>query len=152
MQKYVDYLIIDLQNAKKNVPAGTKPGDGYETFEDHMMALEESPDIRLSDLFGISEEVFPPTENLSEIQLEQLNEAILDMWRAFNIETDYPEDVPATLLYPALVAQFSKETHYWPGWQMGIELCNFEPDKCPFGNELCTCKEYFQDDSNNPKS
>ena len=152
IQQYVDYLIIDLQNAKKNVPEETKPGEGYEAFEEHMMALEESPDMRLSDIFGISEEVFPPSEKLTDSQLEQLNAAILDMWDAFNIEASCPENVPAKLLYPALVEQFKIETQYWPGWTKGLELCNFEPDKCPFGKEYCTCKEYFPDESDNSNS
>ncbi len=152
MQHYIDYLICDLQNAKKNVPQEKQPGEGYEAFENHMMELEESPDVLLSDLFGIKSDVFPPLEKLTDEQVEQLNTAIIEMWAAFNIKAVFPENLPARLLYPALLTLFSKSMHYWPGWHMGLELCNFDPDKCPFGTEYCTCKEYFQDETTNEDS
>jgi hypothetical protein len=145
MQKYIEHLIEDIRAGKKYVPEVKPETDDYDEFEKNMMDLENSPDITPGTLFHLNKEMFPPVEKLTDSQLETLTEEILSLWAEYTMDAVYPENLPARILYPMLVAKLEEPVQYWPGWTMGVEFCSYEPENCPFGHEYCTCKD-FQDE------
>ncbi|MBI4645184.1 MAG: hypothetical protein HY738_00985 [Bacteroidia bacterium] len=145
MQRYIEQLVEDIRARKNYVPKEEPFSEVYEEFEVQMMTLEDGPDTQLSKVFKLDKEAFPPADKLTNEQIETLVNEILSLWAAYNIEAMYPENVPPRILYPLLVEQLDKPFQYWTGWQMTMELCDYEPDRCPFGTEYCTCKDLIDE-------
>jgi hypothetical protein len=104
--------------------------------------IDEEPDKTMHNIFGIDPIIFPPVEKLSNGQAELLADEILELWQHFNIEASYPDNFPKHRLYPLLVNKFREPFLYFPMGITGIEFCDYDPSKCPFGNEYCMCKDY----------
>jgi len=152
MQNYLTQFLHDLKGAQNNKPV--KPNykvlypdhpandPEYEGHLDYIMEWEMGPQYDADDLFGISVDAFPPAERLTESQQQSLVEAILELWQAFNIVADYPDEVPVTALYNALVNRWKGEPfQYISEGTLHLEFCHYEPEECPWGLEYCTCKE-----------
>lgn len=109
----------------------------------HIVEYEMSPRYSMDDLFGIKAEQLPPDDTLSQEQMTQLNDAILDLWAAFNIAADVPDDVPTHLIYKALKNYWTMETvQYVSEGIIHIEFCGYIPEECPWGSDYCSCKEF----------
>lgn len=161
MQSYLNQLLEDLANAKSKVPP---PKDyallypehpaadpQYDGELDYIIAWEMGEEYQMSELFEIESSAFPPAEQLTAEQAEALCEAILDLWAAFNIHADFPENIPPKLLYKALRNKWEGEPiGYVPEGTMHLEFCHYEPEECPWGMELCACKDLVEEWKNNP--
>lgn len=150
MQNYISQLLSDLDAAKKNVPA---PIDYALLYPDHpafsygldyIVEWEMAPDYPMDDLFGIKAEQLPVDDKLSDKQVEDLVEGILDLWATFNIVADIPDDaIPPRLVYKALKNRWEKgTTRYMSEGTTHVEFCHYEPEECPWGMEFCSCKEF----------
>ncbi len=95
MQRYIEQLIGDLRNAKKFVPKETPLSENYEEFEQQMLAIENAPDMPVKKLYGVSYEEFPPSEKLTAVQMQQIIDAVFDMWEAFNCSAELPDGLPS---------------------------------------------------------
>lgn len=152
MQAYLNHLLEDLANAKSKVPP---PKDysllypehpaadpQYDGDLDYIIALEMGEEYPMSELFEIERSALPPAEQLTDDQAETLCEAILDLWAAFNICADFPENIPPKLLYKVLRNRWhGQPVSYIPEGTLHLEFCHYEPTECPWGMELCTCKD-----------
>lgn len=158
MQKYINQLLEDLKAAHNNQPSQVDykllypdhpaADPQYEGTLDYIIEWENAPRWKMDDLFGISVEVFPPTEKLNETQLVQ---GIRQLWQAFNIYAEVPETkppIPISKMYKNLI-------NYWKNEEIGyvsegmthIEFCSYEVSSCPWGEEFCQCKDYpYYDD------
>ena len=93
MQKYVDQLVETLREA-----CGNHPGPRYIEMEgqdeclrdiiDMEMSMEEE-EKTLEHIFGVPKASFPPEDRLSDEQIRQLIQGILELWRAFHYEADF---------------------------------------------------------------
>lgn len=147
MQQYVDYLLEDLATIAKNPPAPPHY-DVPEELEgiEYVLEWENNPYQTMLSLFNLEPEVFPPADRLSVQQLEQLNVGILELWAAHNFYADFPEDVPSKRLYEVLVDYMQNaECQYISEGSSHVEFCQYEPDNCPWGNELCSCKDWVNE-------
>ncbi len=124
MQRYVEQLIEDLQEAKKHVPPEPVFSEEYDEFEEQMLAIETAPDVPVKKLFGISYEELPPADKHTEAQMQQLIDAILETWSEFNISADFPADVPLQLRYELVRETFENDMNYMPGWSMHQDFCS----------------------------
>lgn len=104
--------------------------------------VETRPRINMYDHFGFTPEQFPPAERLSDAELDALTEQILRLWAAFNLIPSLPEEAPARVVYPLLIARMAKPTMIAKHGIVGIEFCHYEPAGCPFGSEWCDCKDF----------
>jgi len=124
MQRYIEQIIEDLQNAKKNVkvePDFAKMD--YPEFEEKMLEIEESPNIPCKKIFGVSYEELPPPDKLTDNQMNQLIDAIADMWAEFGIDAIYPKGISLKLKYDLVKDTFVDDFHYMPGWQLTHDFC-----------------------------
>ncbi len=91
--------------------------------------------------FGLEPVQFPPENRLTDHHLEALNNAILRLWASFNFGTSFPDNIPPRTLYPLLLRQMQKDCVVVDYGHLGIELCDLNPENCPFGSAYCTCKD-----------
>ena len=149
MQQYIEQIIGDLQKAKRNLPPDPKLGTEktYKEFEEKMFALETAPDIPAKQLYGVSYEELPPAEKLTNEQMQQLIDAIAELFEARNYGVDTPENVPINLLYEVMRDEFKGDIHYMPGFSSDFDFCiNWCPDckildYCEYREEFWTDKE-----------
>lgn len=140
MQRYIEQIIQDLQNAKKNaVPEPDFSNMEYPEFEEKMLEIEESPNIPCKKIFGVSYEELPPPEKLTDAQMIQLIEAIEDMWEVFGVGSTMPENVPLKLQYELIKDTFLDDFHYMPGWHMTHDYCSGWCPDCKIA-DYCTSK------------
>lgn len=140
MQRYIEQLIEDLREAKKHVPPIAQFSDDYDKFEEQMLAIETAPDVSVKKLFGLSYEELPPPERISTAHIQQLIDAIIDTWTAFNITIILPEDIPLKLKYELFRDQFSDPIHYMPGWSMHFDFCDGWCPECKIA-DYCKNKD-----------
>ena len=126
MQRYINQLIQDLQAAKKNVPQDPQLGteESYEEFEAKMFAIETAPNVSSKQLYGVSFEELPPKERLTEDQMQQLYDALVDTMEAFNCSIDFPEGVPLHLRYEMLRDTFAEPVQHMPGFTHHYDFCS----------------------------
>jgi hypothetical protein len=153
MQKYVTQLLEDLAAAKGNLPPKPNVRVLYPDHPaldfglDYIAEWECAPSVRMNDLFGIDAVVFPDANKLSDEQLSQLIEAILELWATFHFEAVIPDETPLNLVYSALVKKWREDpVQYVSEGVSGLEFCHYEPTECPWGMEHCSCKDFDDDD------
>ena len=133
MEDHVERLVNDLRGARhregKSRPAAPET------------QAQGKPLPTLAELMGVNPQTFPPADKLSPEQATHLTQAILDLWKDWNVEAVYPEDFPPPLLYPHLVAKFAgfrvHANEYVSGKTIYVGFCDYDPARCPFGRKYC---------------
>jgi hypothetical protein len=146
MDRYIEQLIEDLEEAAKNPPAPFH----FET-PPHM---EERPDLAelalvpfksIEEWTGIKQEVFPEIGQLAYGQWERLNDAIVKVLDSINVQLiGAPPDLPPEILYDVLTTNWDYEVQFLPLSGMDLELCAGDPETCPFG-QFCGCNDEFDE-------
>ena len=115
MQTYVNQLLEMLQEAH-----GNRPAPRYLELPEEMECLRDVIDLEMSmeekehtmeSIFGVPQIYFPPENRLSDEQIKQLIQGILELWRVFHYEADFRKgEFTEREQYTKLVEQW-KETH-----------------------------------------
>jgi hypothetical protein len=140
MQNYVNQLIQDLAAAKDNIPPPVNYALLYPDHPaldfgmDYIVEWEMAKEQSYADLFGIKAEQLPPDDRLTDEQIEQILNAINDLFYAYNIGTNENRSAPRRLFYNEPIQ------HVTEG-MITIEFCNCDPEGCIWGEEYCTCKD-----------
>ena len=162
MQKYVNQLIEDIRNAHRAEEENpTNPGehlDGMEEDEDISEHFEEverylNSDGEMEPTFaehcGLNKVAFPPADRLSDQQKIDICAAFEKMMESYNAYPTMPDVLPTNIAYETLVGVLDVRLFLPKLGMVGIEFCDYEPEKCQFG-EYCTCKE-FEDEFELPE-
>ncbi|MFW5755590.1 MAG: hypothetical protein ACOCWK_03240 [Tangfeifania sp.] len=143
MNKYIEHLINDMQQAAKNLPA--KPfydippeAEGIE----YIIEWENAKSKPMQEWFGIAKENFPPAEKLSEEELTLMVDEILKLWEAYHFEAVLPDDLPAGVAYKVLTGYFDQPVAWVSEGTVNIEFCDYDPGNCPFPKKFCWCREF----------
>jgi hypothetical protein len=145
MQNYLTHLISDMHQAALRVPKSRIPKGEFDS--DYMMELEESAEKPMFEWFGLSKDEFPPSDKLTEEQLELMASEFEQLWAAYSFEPDFPEGLPAKRRYELMRDYLDHTCQHWPGgWVHHFEFCDYEPENCPFGAEFCRCKDFNDDE------
>ena len=122
----------------------TEP-DSVSNFEETIAEMEKwlagEEKYSMFSEFGLLPEQFPPQDRLSEQEVYGLVEVIRRLWAAFNFTAVVPNGVPARELYPILLERMLEACTVMDNGHIGIEFCDYEPERCPFGEEYCSCKQ-----------
>ncbi len=121
---------------------GLGPRDPEASLAEAERFVEHEPLITMFDHFGLRPEEFPPAEQLTDEQLDELVFAIRRLWAAFNFTAVVPSVAPARIVYPLLLQRMTRPAMVMNFGHVGIEFCQYEPAECPFGTEWCECKQY----------
>ena len=114
MEKYVKQLLEILREAHNN-----RPAPRYIELSEDMECLRDVIDMEMSmeeertmeSIFGVPQDYFPPENQLSDEQIRQLIQGIIDLWHVFQFEADFRKgEFTEREQYTKLVEQW-KETH-----------------------------------------
>lgn len=150
MNRYIHQLIEDLEEAVALAPNREIFYDNYEfesedeeeasiAFIEHYLYGEQ---IELGKIVGIEQILLPPVEKLNKKQSAKLFPHLESLLSVHGFELDFPKNVPESLKYELLRQVW---TDKFVPVKMGIqtiEFCDYDCDFCPFGSELCQCKEF----------
>lgn len=151
MNRYIHQLIEDLEEAIELAPTRETLHDNcqFESEDDEdetSLAFIEhylfGNEIELGKIVDIEQILLPPIEKLTKSQAAKLFPYLESLLSEYGFELDFPNNVPASLKYE-LVRQ--SWTDKFVPVNMGvqvIEFCDYDFDFCPFGSELCQCKEF----------
>ena len=149
MQKYVDQLILDIQNAER--PEEEKKHDTAVLTDEEAMAkhfedverwLEgEEPAHTFSYYCDLQKEIFPPADKLTLPQTEQIITAFNRLLFTWNLSAGIIEELPRDKYYTLLISVLDEKTDIVDDGFLVFEFCNYHSPTCPYG-EYCTCKEY----------
>jgi len=150
MQAYVNFLLEDIA-------AGHRPKDYYKKSrnnspsEDLEEALEESEKIVVPERMpgftgycGLKRASFPPTDQLSEGELAQVNSAFVAMMKSWNLEVEFPDDLPQARRYDLLMDILVRPVMIFKHGYFCFDFCTGKPEGCQLG-EFCSClkSEYY---------
>lgn len=148
MEKYITQLLEDILAAHKSEnEANPVRNEGIEAhFEDVERYLSGDYDQNLGKVVGLYKEQFPPIERLSPTQVQTITVAFDKMLFSYNISTNLPEGLPIEIAYPLMVSVLDREVYIGNGdGNIGLEFCDYDSKKCPFGEEFCSCKDFDDD-------
>lgn len=149
-EKYIDQLIEDLASATKE--DNNKTETFNPTFEDILSNNDfddENTDIGLHPFSyhtGITREVFPPKEMLTNAQKLHLIDAIGDLLYSFHITCDYPSEISVDLEYDLMVSVFDREIEIVDMGIVTLEFCDYNPRNCLFGKNCNCMSDYWEEE------
>lgn len=147
MDRYIEQLIEDIRNAAEQAPQQEFDDSELDDEEALEMELEESERIingpfeKLSDIVGVSKELLPAPDRLGESQKKQLVPELEILLNAYNFIPDYPDNVPAEMLYKAFYNIWDDEFVRVTSGQFHIEFCDYDEATCPFPGFCDFCNE-----------
>ena len=148
MQPYLDQLLEDLRARHGQLPPEPNwralyPNHPAPEGLEYIIAWENGYDLPMPELFDLPADAFPPPEQLDEDQIAALSDAILTRWASFHIQADIPDNIPYRIVYPVLRDRWVGEpvSVVWEG-ALHLEFCDYEPERCPWGEVYCTCKDF----------
>jgi hypothetical protein len=148
MKRYLAQLLADLETAARLAPEPSsyafrmpfRDDDDDDTRTDGLHVRY----VRLSDLFGLPPDAFPPVERLTKAQVTDLLNALESLWRAWHISWECPSRLTARPRYTLMVDWMYRETvAYHHDFGAEINFCCYrEQGGCPLGGgENCFCQE-----------
>lgn len=139
MTRYINQLVEDFKASADSV-AGLM---GNRRFPEEAAALEKELEsaifIALKEYVNIRPEQFPPVNMLDGQQLREIEEAFLLLLKSYGFLVYFPPRVHLSLKYQILVKLLSREVPILQVYYWHIATCDFNPKRCPFGGENCTC-------------
>jgi len=163
MQSYINYLLEDIEAAKRpETPFETAPAiDDEDSMEAHFAEverwLESDPQHTFGHHCGLKTEQFPPSEKLTEQQMQQVIKVFSQLMYSWNMDADIPEEVPTERRYQLLVNIVDTKVEVINSGMLTIDYCTGNSDGCELG-EYCPCKnlifgpEYDMENFNPDKS
>ncbi len=121
MQKYVDYLLEDLYVAKENIQTSVNVCDENYQQSHLPSSFIQVPCKSMTEWFGIEQYAFPPFYKLTKQQTEQLNQAIIALWSAFNIKVIFPEEMSCRDRYTQMVRFWQYKVQYIPNSKWTVD-------------------------------
>ena len=146
MQKYLEQLLTDIAYATENVswPFIEKELHLHDWISDEDED-KTAPVRSLEEWTGISKEMLPCEDRMSDEQVNHLLEALKKMLNAYNWSFVLQTQVPERIQYAAIRNNFNQEAKV-KRWHMGFfELCRrgTEHGKCAL-REYCQCAFYAE--------
>lgn len=135
MEKYIQQLLELLKTAHDN-----RPTPSYLELPEEMEALRdvielekslEADEQTMENIFGVPQINFPPENRLTDEQIRQLKDGIMELWQAFNYEADFRKDeFNERQQYTKLVEKWKETVPVYRGtngtWH--LEMFNYEDE------------------------
>ena len=147
MEKYLLYLHGDIEALTEQAPA--VPDCGHlRGFPEDDFDTSGTKYLKLSELFDLPAEAFPPEKLLTLQQVTDLVIAIEELWSVWNLFWEIPFDLPERKHYTALVNEMNRGLiayHHERGGE--VKICDLAIGKpCPFqpDDSYCYCREIVE--------
>lgn len=147
MQRYVEQLIEDIEEAAKHPPAVPFIEPPPHIADDPVISeLVLVPYKSIEEWTGIKRVAFPGIFKLTDQQIRLLNKAIFKLLDSLQIDlVDKPKDLPDEVLYDIITDNWDDMVQYLPSSGFDWELCTGDPETCPYG-EFCDCDDLPNDE------
>lgn len=147
MHPYLPHLLADIATAHRRK---TPPiSECSRTIEEHFEEAErwiagEEPPHTFGYYCGLETIDFPPPDQLTNEDIQQVCEAFRKMMFSWNIDIDLPERLPLPIAYKIMVGTLDTKTEIVNSGIMSFDFCTgFAPD-CIF-KEYCPCLKIWND-------
>ena len=107
----------------------------------------EDPLNTFSQICGLTNELFPPPEKLSQRQMKKIVKAFHHLLYTWNLGVEVPKKFPADRHYSLLVKLLDEKIHIVKNGFAYFEFCTCDPQSCPLG-EYCSCRDLFDKEIN----
>lgn len=139
MEKYINQLIEDFQSSADSV-IGLMDGKVFPEAPEALEAeVDEAIFMILSEYLNIQPIQFPPVQQLTGDQIRRVEVAFSNLLKAYGFLIYFPPRVHQSLKYKTIIALLSREVPILTTYFWHLATCEYEPTKCPFGSEYCTC-------------
>jgi hypothetical protein len=143
MHPYIPHLLSDIQSAYHF----TTPIQIPLTFEEEMEEVEkwaEGRDIpnKLSIACGLSPELFPPPEQLTEEDMRIVIQAMEEMLESWHRKVYLPDNVPIPMAYNLIIGLLEEEAWYMPAGYLCHDFCSGYAPECQL-KEYCPCLKHW---------
>ncbi len=150
MVKYLHHLLTDIEHSielASQLPARDWFPDDEENEEETNLAAVKLK--KLSDIYDLPYEAFPPEKLLTDSQVILLTDSIHRLWSSWRLWWDLPKQLTDRQHYSALLhAMQHQEVPWSPIKGADVAICQFEKgDFCPFGENAGYCHCKVLDDS-----
>lgn len=140
MHPYIPPLIADIEAAHRTdfPPKKERKMTMEEHFEEidrWVSGVDEQP---FSHYCGLTTNIFPPAEQLSENEMKIVNKEFFKMLDSWNLWVNLPKNLPVAFAYDLLINLLNKETmipnegfvsfDFCTGYTLGCELKEY----CPY--------------------
>ncbi len=149
MHPYIKHLLEDIKNAErsKNDRLGySKPT----TFEKKMEEVERfvsgESERPISQFTGLNKENFPPSNQLTDEEMESVLIAYDQMLASWNTQIDWQKNMPINAKYDFLL-KFVLDEKLTPMnfGTMHLDFCPGDTTECVW-EQYCYCKKYGDND------
>jgi hypothetical protein len=148
MQSYINYLLEDIEAAKRQETPVKSILDSTESLEAHFAEIdkwvESDPPFTFSHHCGLKTEQFPPTNKLTESQMSQVVSAMDQMMGSWNVGMDIPSSVPTTMRYELILGILEKKVSISTYGFWILDFCTGNSEGCELG-EYCPCLNFDSD-------
>jgi hypothetical protein len=162
MHPYLIHLLEDIEKAKrpgykKYDPIAYKSSEEETDIDDadsnsldeHLMEMErfvsEDPPSTFGDYCGLKASDFPPSEQLTEEDMQAVIAAFKKMSYTWNLDFSFPDKLPTPIYYKFMVETLDEKTWIVSSGTVSFDYCSGNPEGCKFG-EYCNCLKYWQED------
>lgn len=142
MDEYIKQLIEELEqavSARVNSDLESKWNELKHPFDEIENYISGSEDQPFEQICNLKNAGFPPASQLSFAQMNLLSNGLLDLMLVYNIYANLPELLPVKKAYSLLVEALSQPLTIIEDGMAGLEFCDYDPNKCPFGVNFCSC-------------
>lgn len=148
MHPYIKHLIEDIQNAErqeKDFVAYPRPI----TFEEQMQEVERyvsgEGECQISEFTGLTTDDFPQAQQLTEKDMEMVLTAYDKMLLSWNIQVDWPQDIPTAARYNFLLKfVLNYKTVPLSTGNIHLDFCTGYAPDCNWGT-YCHCLKSWKD-------
>lgn len=147
MHPYIPHLLEDIAAAhqEEKVIDESFP----KTFEEEMEEVENwiagiEPPHNFGYYCGLSSELFPPPEQLSEEDMMVVLKAFCKMMFTYNLGIDLPDTLPVPIAYKMTVNTLNSKTDIPTSGMMHWDFCSGYAPDCEF-KEYCPCLEFWNE-------
>lgn len=142
LEKYVNYLITDLNKAKEKILNKPSFPDNIDIrsvidFTD----LVNNEFISIEKLTGVPVNNFPDHIDMDGIQTRKVLKAMLELLDAYKLKVHYPKTLPFEFKYETLMEGWdTTQIKHLPNSGDDIDFCTNDPMTCPYV-EYCDCND-----------
>lgn len=150
MQKYVQQLLIDIQQACLEVGPPHSLWEASEADPDNELELEDMSFVEqyiygnpepIGKITSVPPETLPPTEKLTESQREILAIALTQLLDHCHFQLEFPDSYPMELRYAFIRDFWNTEQVLLSYGTNHIEFCDYDDENCPFPGYCKSCAE-----------
>ena len=141
MQRYIQQLIEVLREVGFNSTSSNSIDDSFENFKQTMFRLENGIDNTQAseEVVGVSYLELPPVDKMTNIQANNLLDAILFALKSKGVEVVFPcKNVNVSLAYTELRKEFKSGIPH-KGWT--IDFCDGSCKFCAF-DDCCESNKF----------